>query len=322
MAGLLAASMLRRLRPVVYERQTLLPDNHGALLRFRSDLVARETGMPFRQVRVLKAVKSGGRLRPVSTLADANLYSYKVTGAVEPRSVLDLAPCDRYIAPPDFLRGLANGADITYGREMTGQDLFELRLPSDDDAVISTIPMPVLMQIAGWQNPPRFDYRPVWSVALDFVDPRVDVYQTIYYPEPEVPYYRASMTGARLILEYTSDPQLLPPVEHRATTTTLNAILSHVRAVTDDFGLPKVPGGEYIIHEPKRQEYGKLLPLSDRARQEFILAMTDTYNVYSVGRFATWRQILLDDVVEDVRAVERMITQRSSYHRRLASSRR
>jgi hypothetical protein len=307
MAGLLAAQMLRRYKPVVYEAQPERPDNHGALLRFRSEAVSRETGIPFRRVRVIKAVKSGGRLRPVSTLADANLYSAKVTGEIMPRSVLDLSPCERYIAPPDFLSGLALGANITYGREMVGLDLQELREGSAEGVIISTIPMPALMAIAGWPNPPAMNYRPIWSVTMDVHNPPLDVHQTIYYPEPDTPYYRASITGNRVIVEYATEPD---GADYR----------QDLAAVRKDFGLP-FGGTSITLHAPKRQEYGKLLPVDDRARQEFILAMTDEFRVYSVGRFATWRQILLDDVVNDVRVVESMITQRSHYTRRLAAHR-
>lgn len=299
MAGLLTAAMLRRLRPSVHEAQAELPDNHGALLRFRTDAVQRETSQPFRKVRVLKAVKSGGRLRPISTIRDANLYALKVTGDMIARSVLDLSPCDRYIAPDDFITGMARDAIIRVNSPLTLEVLRDLKGQSEINA-ISTIPMPALMKLVGWE-PPAFSWRPIWSVTVSFSRPKIDLYQTIYYPEPGVPWYRASITGNHIIIEYTSEP---PEFES-------------IAEIFDDFG---IPGSETILYhasKPKRQEYGKLLPLPESVRQEFILAMTDEYNLYSVGRFATWRQILLDDVVSDVRRVETWITQRNSYQRRL-----
>lgn len=308
MAGLLAANMLRRQRPWVHERQPQLPENHGALLRFRSNAVAEATGQPLRAVRVLKAVKGRGGLRSVSTIRDANLYSLKVTGAVSARSVLDLDPCDRFIAEPDFLPALARDTALAFDRELTGLDLHELK-GQTEDCIISTIPMPTLMAIAGWPSPPEFEYRPIWSVTASVREPRLDVYQTIYYPEPEVPYYRASITGNRIIIEFFTDP---------APEGNFDVVDEAFSAVLRDFGLPMNVKAD--LSPPKRQEFGKLLPIDEKARQEFILAMTDEFNVYSVGRFATWRQILLDDVVNDVRVVERMITQRSHYARRLLAA--
>jgi hypothetical protein len=301
MAGLLVSEMLRRARPVVYEAQSSLPDNHGALLRFRSDAVARETRQPFKRVRVLKAVKSGDRLRPVSTIRDANQYAAKVTGSISPRSVLDLTPCDRYIAPDSFITALARDAILKMNAALTPATLAELK-GQKEIVSITTIPMPVLMKIAGWEAP-GFKWRPIWSQTVD-LGATVDVYQTIYYPEPSARQYRASITGSKLIIEWTTDP----------TPTSWADVCS----VLKDFGILEVHPQQIRIYEVKRQEYGKLLPLADEnVRREFIMAMTDEYNMYSVGRFATWRQILLDDVVSDVAHVESMINQRSAYHQRL-----
>lgn len=303
MAGLLASEMFRRERPMVFEAKAELPDNHGALLRFRSDAVARETGQPFHRVRVLKAVHSGGRLRSSATLRDANAYAYKVSGSISPRSILDLTPCDRYVAPENFCNMMARDARLKLNAPLTLADLEAYR-GQREHAVISTIPMPALMKIVGWDGSAfAFHYRPIWSASLDITEPRTDVYQTIYYPEADVPYYRASITGARLIVEYTTDP---------GTQFSLAEVM-------EDFGLPMQTDTSRV--SVKRQEYGKLLPMPERAREEFILAMTDEFNLYSVGRFATWRQILLDDVVNDVRVVEKMINQRNTYKTRLGALR-
>lgn len=303
MAGLLAAEMFRRAQPIVAEAQPMLPDNQGALLRFRSDAVARETRQTFTKVSVLKAVKSGGRLRPTATLRDANEYALKVSGVVSPRSVLDLAACTRYVAPGDFLAVLARDARIRLNAPLTRGDLNTMK-GQREVAFISTIPMPVLMELVGWPSRPEFAWRPIWSVAAKIVAPKVDVYQTIYYPDPEVPWYRASITGRQLIVEFMTEPDFRN---------------FGMRDLLPDFGLPTAWS---MLSAPviKRQEYGKLTSLPKKDRHEFILAMTDEYNLYSVGRFATWRQILLDDVVEDIRTVESMITQRSSYLRRLGDA--
>jgi hypothetical protein len=329
MAGLLVAAMLRRLQPRVYEAQATLPDNHGALLRFRTSGVEQATGLPFRKVRVLKAVKSGGRLRPIATIRDANLYSHKVTGAVQPRSVLNLDACDRYIAPEDFISAMARDVVLKMETPLTREVLEQNK--AEGITTISTIPMPRLMQMVGWDNP-GFQWRPIWSVIVHVQEPALDVYQTIYYPEPDVPYYRASITGDKVIIEYLLDPATLKPHINRSTaprntvggvredlgmapTITPVAYHQHVHDVLDDFGV--TDQSKFTVTAPKRQEYGKLVPLERDVRQTFILAMTDQYNCYSVGRFATWRQILLDDVVNDVRVVEAMVTQRNAYVRRL-----
>lgn len=63
MAGLLAAHMLRRYSPTVVERQSRLPNNHTALLRFRSPAVSDATSIPFSRVLVRKGIWDGEEVR-------------------------------------------------------------------------------------------------------------------------------------------------------------------------------------------------------------------------------------------------------------------
>lgn len=288
MAGLLAGNMLRRWSPMLREAQPGLPDNHSALLRFRSDVVSAATGIPFRRVKVLKAVWRDGKLRSEATLRDNNEYAFKVAGDIIVRSVINLDPVERYIAPPGFISDMAESCMVTYDSPMT-----------EPEECVSTIPMPKLMQIVGWADVPEFKYRPITTVNITIEHPKVDVYQTIYYPTERKPYYRASLTGNLLTIEYAN----------------VAPYVTDYTDVLEDFGLWSVD----VMSEPKvsRQEYGKLLPIDDRLRKAFILAMTDQYRIYSLGRFGTWRQILMDDVVQDVRRIEGWLTERNQYGRHL-----
>ena len=307
MAGLIAAHMLRRYEPTVWERQTELPDNHGALLRFRTDAVSEATGIPFRKVHVTKAVKARGRLSRETNLDLHNRYSLKVTGQVRSRSIINLEPGVRYIAPDDFLAQLARGIRIEYG--VTLKPEYVTCAPAKIVPLISTIPMPVLMDMVNWPDQPAFPHCEVWSSTV-LLPETVDVYQTIYYPGRE-PYYRASITGRRLIIEYMSHPDVAN--EDGSPETDVTDVLC-------DFGLDggvdpsSIPGPDIKYHK-----YGKLLPVDEDVRRAFILAMTDQYALYSLGRFATWRQLLLDDIVHDVKVIEGFIAQRSRYTQRLFS---
>lgn len=310
MAGLLAARMLRAYNPVVWEAQPTLPDNHGALLRFRTDAVARATGIPFRKVYVVKAVMAGGRLRRDRDLTPDlhNEYSLKVTGEARARSILNMEAADRYIAPDDFLARLADGANIRYSSPL--HSVTE-RTPADEP-MVSTIPMPALMGMAAWDPVPAFGVREVWSVTVELPD-AVDLYQTVYYPGRQ-PYYRASITGRKMILEYTRDPY----GDWRDDDADGGSPAGDVLQVFCDFGFERYLN-PLDMSDPvvKRHAYGKILPLPEDVRHTFILAMTDRHAIYSLGRFATWRQLLLDDLVTDIGFIERVINQRSQYQRRL-----
>lgn len=307
MAGLLAANILRRQGPVVYEAQSELPDNHGALLRFRSDAVTRATGIPFRKVMVTKAVSVGrGQVKPYATLRDHNEYSYKVTGQVMARSILNLDPAERYIAPDTFIEDLARPVNILLNRPMLLSDF-----GTDHEPIISTIPMPGLMSMVGWGDKPDFKFREVWSASTDLPE-NIDVFQTIYFPDPTGErFYRASLTGNKLVMEYCFDIRAYDD----------KMMQEDVWTVLGCFGLAEFVNAHDLTVTRKHHKYGKLMPIDDSLRRAFILAMTDQHGIYSVGRFATWRQILLDDVVQDVHVVERFINERSAYSRRLHAGR-
>jgi hypothetical protein len=301
MAGLLAAQMLRRFQPVVFEAQPSLPHNHEALLRFRTDAVSRATGIPFKEVEVTKGVIYKGAFVQHPDLRLNNLYSGKVTGEYMARSISDLRPVNRYIAPSDFVEKMARSVTIHFNKKIEHLDD---ALDSFSHPIVSTLPMPLMMRMTHWPDQPKFNYHPIWSVTADIDAPATDVYQTLYYPDPAVPYYRASITGNRVIVEFNQ--KVLP--------TQFN---SYLATVLNDFGID--PSGVSLANvKETEQKYGKLLPIDDAARKVFILALTDKYKVYSLGRFSTWRSgLLMDDVVKDVQRLEGWIADRDTYKRRL-----
>lgn len=296
MAGLLAANVLRRHKPTVHERQSSLPDNHAALLRFRTDAVSKATGIPFRRVDVQKAVMWQGTLSPSGNLAANNMYAQKVTGRVSNRSIINTASGERFIAPNDFIGQLAANAHVALDSPLDAGDVIA-RTP-ESEPMISTLPMPIMMDMVGWTDRPVFGSRPIWVVTATVEE--CDIYQTVYYPESGSVYYRASMTGNRLTIEC-----MAPPVWPEKDCADVVAGL----------GI----NGTVVGLEIKEQKYGKLVPLADAAAgRKFLLFLTDRYRIYSLGRFATWRNLLLDDVVKDIHTIEKLIEFRDGYKTALA----
>ena len=61
----------------------------------------------------------------------------------------------------------------------------------------------------------------------------------------------------------------------------------------------------------KKQTYAKILPIDEQERRAFIMWASQEFGIYSLGRFATWRPgLLMDDVVNDVRVIQRLINNR------------
>jgi len=291
--------MMRSFNPMIKEAQKSLPNNHGALLRFRSDKVETATAVPFRKVRVKKAIKHDGKIITTPNLMLSNMYSQKVTGSVLDRSINNLDDVDRYIAPWHLINEMAKNCSIEYERKLDRRSLEEMREWEPHRPIISTLPMPVLMKIVGWDEIPDFPKQKIWTQKVKIIDPDCQVCQTIYYPDPLIKHYRVSLIGDTLISEFTEKPDT-------------NIGVHAMDVLSEDFGIRS-----YKIDDMKEseQEYGKIMPIDDRIRKEFIFQMTNKYNIYSVGRFATWRQLLLDDVVDDLKVVEQFIRGGTDYAR-------
>jgi hypothetical protein len=307
MAGLVAAHAFRRnFAPVVLEAQDALPNNHEALLRFRSEAVSRTCGISFRSCKVRKTIYYRDNFYQQANVLLANMYSEKVIGRIQDRSIWDLEDCTRYIAPSDFLGRLSEPLKVAYDRKLTEIDQFQ-RL-AVDGPVVSTVPMPIMMKMVGWSDMPKFDALPIWSIQLSIEAPVVDVHQTAYFPDPTLGYYRASLVGSRLIIEFVEEP--LPECLEKVIFKILQL-----------FGIERA---RFTVGDLKLHRFGKIAPIDDDLRREFIYTLTRQFGVYSLGRFATWKPLLLDDVVGDCAIIERLIdgeARRSRYNQSLASVR-
>lgn len=295
LAGLLAGNMLRRFNPVIYEAQYSLPNNHSALLRFRTDAAANALAIPFKKVKVFKGIKYKGRMISNAGIEVMNMYSEKVTGEYRQRSLEDLRPVERYIAPHNLIEQSAAQLNISYNTNINSKNISIFN--GKDEQIISTIPMDKMMEIIDWECQPEFKYLPIWTYSC-IINTPTDLYQTIYYPGDEA-YYRCSITGDKLIIECDEDPGVFMDAEF----------------VLKDFGISSSISNGVMKH----QKYGKLLPIDDQIRKRFILHLTEQYGIYSLGRFATWRQILLDDVVNDVNVIEGLM-QASGYDRKKSAA--
>jgi hypothetical protein len=293
MAGLLAANMLRRHHPVIYERKGSLPFNHSAVLRFRNEGVSRATGIPFKKVLVHKAiVDEMGKIHNATNIRLNNMYAQKVVGRIMNRSSMSLAPVERWIAPNNFIELMAACVDIRFNSEI---DLCNYK--EEFEPVISTMPMPELMRQVNWPMIPDFKFSSVWVVTATITAPEVDVYQTLYFADPELPLYRASITGNRVILEFISDPR------DRICGSIISEWL-------EAFGVCATSHTGDCVTE---QRYGKIAPVDDLVRKHFIFTASEQNHIYALGRFATWRQILLDDLVQDIQFIDEFIAQRDLY---------
>lgn len=269
------------------------PRVHKAVLRFRTEEVSKLTGIPFRKVLVHKAVsENGGFVTP--NLRHMNHYSLKVAGGYYDRSIGNLEPSVRYIAPLDFHQQML---DHHKDRIFFDSDvpLTEMTTP-----VISTLPLNVLVdkfKLDAQLPKEALHSNPIYVTTVDVE--HCDLYQTIYFPELSNPVYRASITGNQIIIE-----------------SMLTIGRTRIEDTIETFG---ISGGWSIASLNFEQKIGKFNPLEENYRKQLMFDITSALGIYSLGRNATWRKILLDDVVNDIKRIESML-KTSAYDRMLGKT--
>lgn len=287
-AGLIAAHVFPQHN--VYEAAAYgVAGNHHALMRFRSTAVSELTGVPFRPVTVHKGIWEEGEFH-VPNIRLANAYARKVLGHILDRSIWHLTPVTRYVAPEDFYERLLDnvGHRIFW---QTPVNFHERR----DEPLINTAPLPVVLGHLEKNTDLPFHRTPIH--VRKYRVPGADVFQTIYFPGFLHNMYRASITEDLLICEFAGPPT--GPWEMELSAA---------------FALP----GNILPVGEARQHYGKIEPIDEGARKALIAQLTREHGIFSIGRFATWRNILLDDVVHDAAVVKRLIGA-NEYERHLAA---
>lgn len=283
LAGLITAHAFQGI-PIL-ESSPQPSESHKALLRFRSTVVSDLTGIDFKAVNVRKAIHDGEH-EVMPSIAAANAYALKCIGKVVDRSIWNLESVVRYVAPENFYERLMDsvGHRVEWN---TPVDFIGLRTTA-----ISTVPLPVVCNALGIDIGEKFELAPI-TVAR-FRVPRCDVYQTVYFPFNNTSMYRASITGDLMIVEFIGEP-----------SGEWYPMIARAFGVDDLDPLGNVS-----------QKYGKIAPIDEKIRRALIPKLTTEFNIYSIGRFATWRNILLDDVVRDAAVVKRLIMS-DSHERRL-----
>src|SRR5215468_2998308 len=147
MAGLLAANLLSHHDVEIVESQPQLPNNHSAVLRFKTPNVGTALHIPFKPVQMIKDA-----LRWRNPVADALAYSYKNHLCYRSdRSISSgLVSETRYIAPDDLIQQMSARVKIKYGVKWETHIAYP--------PTISTIPMPALMELLDFSPLPVFEY--------------------------------------------------------------------------------------------------------------------------------------------------------------------
>ncbi len=277
-------------------------EQHHALLRFRDKSVSELTGIPFQEVTVHKEIVFRGASYHRATIQMANSYAKKVSGAIRGRSIWNMDTVNRYVAPPDFYDQLVDRHESRI-HWLTPCIIVEKH---DKAQRISTVPMPAMMKACS-MDPLDFKFdRSAIRVARFKLPKGSQVYQTIYFPQPELRVFRASITGDVLIIEsMTGQPRDAFEWE-----------MDYVSELDGAAGCFDLELADLEPMDDVEQKYGKIVDIPREQREAILYELTRDFNVFSIGRFATWRNILLDDVAHDIAMVEKLMSA-STYARGL-----
>lgn len=299
MAGLLAGGMIRDRKVRIFEAANDLPNNHSAVLRFRSSIVGDALDIQFKQVKMMKSVHEWR-----NPVADSLAYSLKCNGTATLRSIMSAGSevHTRYIGPSDLIYQMSEriNGEINYDCRIDLQ-----RLKEFDEPIISTIPMPLLMRTLDYNFRPDFKFINGFNVNCE-VD-GVEAYVTVYIPDPHDIFNRVSLTGNRMTIEVSLPNQTMEDVERYMERLQNNAS-EHKAFIKDALFFLGIDGAKVLSEKWSVQRYSKILPIDEKERRNFIMWASANHNIYSLGRFATWRPgLLMDDVVNDVRVIRKII---------------
>ena len=268
----------------IFEAKKECDIEHEAIFRMKSDIISQQTGIAFKKVNVTKAIWFDGE-EVLPTPRMIHLYSKKVSDQFTDRSISNIDSCIRYIPPENFVEQLKKKVHFIK---------YEADFPLKDNGphpVISTLHLPVILEKLGEKQIFSMTEKvnPIYVNKFRIAD--CDSYSTIYYPDPDLSIYRASLNGNVLIIESMEE---------------LSGKENFI--VMESLGIVGYFGNCFLKNH--KQVFGKINEINEVARSRTILDLTMKYNIYSLGRFATWRpSVMMDDIVKDISVIHRLIEQ-------------
>mgnify|MGYP001564782586 CR=1 FL=1 len=286
-------------KALVLEKNPYQHQGHQAVLHFRNPLLGQLLDLPLQSIQVVKAIYYKGQHYTESNLFFNNMYSLKITSVLTDRSIGTLESGERWFMKDNVTINHIIAPDVNhyqccmvalnnYGI-MCQQGGKDITYPYD--VLISTLPLPFLLQKLNMQIDWDFTAVPIFIARLTLPEEFSTVCQTLYYPDLDYSVYRATIDHQKVIMETLSKDNLD----------------SQLQGMFTSFGLPlgllmKIPNP--IITE---QAFGKIKPLPNDMCKAVLYELTTKYNIYSLGRFALWKNLRAEDIYQDALKIKKMI---------------
>lgn len=301
MASLLAKCYFKDAELIVRESEleSFKPNEyHTAVLRFKSNLISKISGIEMPHVIVRKEIVNAHNNKMSLDIAAINAYSLKVNGCLIERSITDADKIvSRYVPRDDFISRLWDNID----KEdiVTVNDDYDLNnFCEKDEAIISTIPL------WKWYKELRndgidYNIKPIRVVVYKI--PNCNLHQTIYFPFHNG-VYRTTIEYNKMIIEVVNDFN-----DNINCISFIDEPDRLLFEVCKAFGI--FDWSNFKLISDKVYHLGKMntFNIDDNRRKALILDLTLKKNVYSLGRYATMRNIGMDDIAEDILKIDKLI---------------
>lgn len=300
-AGCVAYHTLKHENIRIVEKRHMsgLIPTHDAIMRLRNPAVADLIGANYKKVTIEKGIWFKNRFCFQPTILMNNMYSIKLYGTLGKRSILKPGSSERYI-----LKGGFPAPELNYNSVVNIRD-GKINLSDGSemayDYCISTLPMPNLYCVIAGRPEGldiNFNAKPVFVDRWKLKKP-TGLNQTIIYPDPSIPVYRITLQDDILIVEG------IEALNWKIVTETMDLI-------KDSFGIPRAMIGTLNPNSmalgSKKMELGKIIPVDEDSRLKYIMWLTDTHRIFSFGRFATWRSLRTDHLMNDIKIIKKIIS--------------
>lgn len=284
-SGLICANYFKGY--TIFEKANSLTANHKALFRFKSDLLSKMLNLkPLRKVKVRKSIYCDGKFYNEPNIAFSILYSKKVSNFISDRSIWssDGSSVDRYIPDYDLIGDLAALVNIEYGKNVSSiknsRIFFEDGGSVKYNTIISTIPLANLLQITDIVCEEKFCSKNIFVNTIYLKN--CDIDHTIYIVCENDPIYRISFVKNKIIFESVA------PIG-------MDSINKFLRVLHIDESFVVDLGCDNFVHV-----HGKMFDINSSNIKSLLLFLTEKFNIYSAGRYAIWRNIMVEDLISDL----------------------
>jgi hypothetical protein len=286
-AGRLAKKYFEHYDPIIIDKNAGI-FNHNAVFRLKNKEVASMLDSNYKTINIEKQIYYKGKLFDKPSIKMKNEYSLKISKNITDRSINALSDnSERHVIEIKKDNNILNKEiyNITNGA-MLDKSHTEIEY----DICINTIPMPVILKLTNMgeiSDGIKFKQERVYVYKIKH-EHYCDVNQTIYFPDIKFSIYRATLDPEGIIIE-----------------SIFEISVDDLKIACEAFGLYyKLKGSQEL-----KQDNGKIVKIDGEQRRFIIMELTEKHNIYSLGRYATWREkVMVDDLLEDLRKIDRMIT--------------